>query len=1254
MESVNAHNKDTIPLSKTEQDAKTPTDFNPKKEFEKMVKHYLESNPVSIIDRKKPEMEIRFGTGKNAKPISKIDYDNIIITLYSAGFVCKNTDGMYSLRISNEYFDKTGTARTSNIRAEIVGIDMIKAYCETNNIQKLLDMPSTATYDREKIHFTQKTSIPVETRENGKHEMFRAVDFDDFGFRVAYQMEQIYTPHSQTTKDIINKWTETKKTFRHMNRVQFVHPDLPVKADLSIVRTSTKNAKKYGNRYIPTYTIQDAGVFMNEQHYEIELEIDNEMVGINTKYDTFDKLITAIRKTIRIILGALQGSNYPISFFESNRVINDYMELVYGKDHTIKRIMGKHFIGPSPVTLQMENVVDPTETTNVPCIRTNYCVTDKADGERRLMYIDKTGKIYMISTGMSVLYTGAYTENKEVFNTLLDGEHIVYDKNGNNVNVYACFDIYYRNGKSVREYPFMYSDEESETKHYRLLLLQKCVDLIHPKSIVSGNSGEKELKTPCSVFIKCKKFSIANNTKNIFECAAEILNEINMNTYEYNTDGLIYTPIHTGVGGEKEGHTGALQKITWHLAFKWKPVEYNTIDFLVSIKKDKSGRDEVHNYVDRNNAILTYKTLVLRCGFDRDRDGYIDPFNQLLHGTKKEEEGLKPTVKYQPAPFIPTTPYDAFASVCNVLVNIDVNGNLMMRTEEGDYFEDHTIVEFKYDITKENGWRWIPLRVRYDKTTELRQGLPNYGNSYNVANQNWKSIHNPVTEEMVRTGAGIPQYVEDDIYYNTRNVESNTKGLRDFHNRYIKRKLVLAVSQRKDNLIDFAVGKAGDLSKWIDAKLGFVFGIDVARDNIHNSLNGACARYLSKKEQSNIIPDALFVVGNSGLNIREGKAFNTDKDKQVANAVFGTGAKDMQLLGKNVYAQYGVGAKGFQVSSCQFAIHYFFENAKTLHEFARNVAECTSVGGHFIGTCYDGQTVFNMLKSKLKEESYAIYLGGQRIFEIKKMYDQTGFPDDETGLGYAIEVFQETIGKMFREYLVNFELLQRTMENYGFVLMTDEDAQNAGLISGSAMFRSMYESMIRENTENKQSVYGEAMNMVDEEKQISFLNRYFVFKKVREISSASMRRIQALLAKEDGGNESDDTSDDDRVGNIHFTRKRVDEAVDGESNEKKDGKEGKDSKSGAKDDGEGDDDDEYSGKNVIEILEHPKIEIDEYEPVAEVEETANEKEEKESNEKKTDSIQEVNIDMPKETAPFTLAPKSKVSERKIIRRAPKK
>ena len=73
--------------------------------------------------------------------------------------------------------------------------------------------------------------------------------------------------------------------------------------------------------------------------------------------------------------------------------------------------------------------------------------------------------------------------------------------------------------------------------------------------------------------------------------------------------------------------------------------------------------------------------------------------------------------------------------------------NYKMFTEDNEIVEDNTIVEFRYDVNKDQFWRWIPIRVRYDKTSEYRSGGKNYGNAYHVANSNWHTIHNPITKE---------------------------------------------------------------------------------------------------------------------------------------------------------------------------------------------------------------------------------------------------------------------------------------------------------------------------------------------------------------------------------------------------------------------------------------------------------------------------------------------------------------------------
>lgn len=1128
---------------------------DPKEGMNRVFEHYLASNPSISVTRKRPELEVRF-QGIGGAPITKMEYDSVIQHLYAAGFTTSNPTGTYILRIIPEYVDeRSGLTKLSNIRAEITGVDLIQEYCKTNSIQHLLNLPSTLSAKSNKIIFSQKTQIPINPND-ARGAKFRPVDNNDFRFRIGYQYENEFGPNGELVRSMIEskRWSDSKKVFRHLNRVRFSHPTLPIFADVTILRTSAKTGAKRPVM-IPQYTIQEAKVFQEPESYEVELEIDNSRVGIGMQYDKVAKLLEDVRKGIRIVLSAIQGTNYPIGESEMKNVIHCYQRLIHGEKYDPATNQFSSFIGPSSRTLQIENIVESEEMgmrPQTPNIRYGYTVTDKADGERKMLLVDESGKIFFIDMNMRVQFTGAITAEKKLYFSLFDGEHIKYDKTGKFINLFAAFDVYFINKKSTREFSFIHTPTTSQPpeeekakegerkKPTRWRIMSEAIDMLKHFSIMDKNrprktdTGVPEASTfnPCAIRVQCKEFYVASYGTDIFRKCGSILSKMRDGLFEYNTDGLIFTPAEYGVGGGPSEASGPLYKHTWDRSFKWKPAEFNTIDFLVRMKKDDKGKDfvgtefENGTYMDSNFTVNQYKTLVLHCGFDEKMHGYINPFQQLVDGdfAKKnaaidEDAEVRPESTYGARPFMPTNPADAKACLCNISLIDDGAGKSYMKTEEGDYFEENMVVEFRYDESRKGAWRWIPLRVRYDKTAQasalsgggggFRKKKQSFGNDFATANNNWYSIHNPITEYMLSTGDNIPKLesVGEDVYYNRKSSESTTKGLRDFHNLYVKMRLINGAANRKDSLIDFAVGKAGDLSKWRSARLGFVFGVDVSRDNIMNRVDGACARYLTESSKYSMF-DALFLHGNSAKNIRSGDAFDGHKEKIIARAVFGEGAKNREELGANVYNSYGIAKDGFHISSCQFALHYFFENVRTMHNFVRNVAECTRVGGVFVGTCWDGKTIFNLLRNKSCGDSFSITRYGTRIFQITRMYDYTAFPDDELSLGYSISVYQESIGQHIVEYLVNFEFFRRVMENYGFVLMNREEATQFGFPNGgTGMFEGLYYDMMDTVSREPTNRYGSAPDMTEDEKFISFLNRYFIFRKVRHVAAEKITKV---------------------------------------------------------------------------------------------------------------------------------------------------
>jgi hypothetical protein len=150
-----------------------------------------------------------------------------------------------------------------------------------------------------------------------------------------------------------------------------------------------------------------------------------------------------------------------------------------------------------------------------------------------------------------------------------------------------------------------------------------------------------------------------------------------------------------------------------------------------------------------------------------------------------------------------------------------------------------------------------------------------------------------------------------------------------------------------------------------------------------------------------------------------------------------------------------------------------------------------------------------LLQDKNNGESMTIMKNDRKIYEITKMYDQTGFPDEEMSLGYAINVYQESINQTFREYLVNFDYFTRIMDDYGFILVTKEEATKMNLPDGSGLFSDLFAQMqqeVKHNSKRNQD-YGAALYMSPEEKRISYMNRYFVFKKVRSVDAKKMADV---------------------------------------------------------------------------------------------------------------------------------------------------
>ena len=1161
------------PQSSRAAPASTTTSQQQKDMFNILTQKYLDN--VLNRDDGISELEVKFGT-KNIKQITKNDFDNVLKKLISSGFRISMSQE-YSLKIQSEFTDEnTGKTKLSDVRAEIYGLSDIQKYCRTDSLEDL------------NYRFVKKSAAMEGS------EYIRPLSIDDFNFRISYQKERIIPTASGLAQSILSNWQNNKKIFRYLNRTTLVHDNFPFHIDISIVKESHRR----DGYMTPEYTFKSAQITACDPKYEIEIEMDNKAVGPGTRLQNGIVVADILRTGIKLVLAGMQGTNFPVSYHELGVVAKQYYYMLYPHEKERKsgegqgqgqtyideniKLIPHHFIGPSSYTLQVLNIAPVNPDCTIPNIRTNYSVTDKADGMRKMLYIAPNGRIYLINTNMDMEFTGAVSQEEKLYNTLIDGEHILHNKYGEYINLFAAFDIYFMGGNDVRQNAFInISIEEQNIMRARESLMRDPEDIdaeeefkrrqaqqnefgsaeaqfesapSASKSRASkargGGGGEGEAPEGAGagagavsttrnpeasrielmkqaiqamniravvqgeivpIKIHVKKFEVISGEKNIFMCCKTIISGQKAGVYEYNTDGLIFTPTNTGVASNKIGVAGPMHKVTWDLSFKWKPLNQNTIDFLITTKKNQTTMtDFVGNIFEggidtlRSDQLQQYKTIILRVGYDERKHGYLNPCAAIIDDKIPSASDVDLEEGYKPLPFYPTNPYDPDTHICNIPLREDENGVAQMFTAENEIFDDETIIEFSYDASRPKHWQWVPQRVRYDKTSEYRKGIKNYGNAYHVANNNWYSIHNPISEEMITMGENIPdELADDDIYYNrsSGSGDSYTRSMRDFHNLFVKRLLITKVAAKGNTLIDYAVGKAGDFPKWIDAKLSFVLGIDLSKDNIENRLDGACARFLNYRKKFHSMPYALFVNGNSNVNIKSGQAIFSEKGKQIVHALFNEGPKDEGLLGKGVYRQYGKAADGFNISSCQFALHYFFETIEKLNNFIKNLSECTKVDGYFIGTCYDGNVMFNALRSVEKGNSITLRIKDTKVWEVTKDYSKTTFDNDISCVGYAIDVFQDSINKTIKEYLVNFTYFTQLMEYYGFQLVKREDAVALGLPNGAGMFSELFAKMEQdvEQDRRQKNRYGGATFMTPIEKQISFYNRYFVFKKVANV-----------------------------------------------------------------------------------------------------------------------------------------------------------
>lgn len=872
------------------------------------------------------------------------------------------------------------------------------------------------------------------------------IDYENYNIRFSLNNEIPQGNILNKNKDLLLS-DSYEKVYRLKNRYSIKTADNLFLIDMTAIKMG------FGRSFKESNTLKSL------PHYEIEIEY----VGKNVELDS-NEIVLKLLSHCEIILTLLQNGNTLLSNKLITNVKNYYNKLVNNKYD--------NFIAASPVTLHREHLFKNDEIKN---IYGKYAVTLKADGERNFLIVYKSdnendnGKIFIFNNNYNFLYTGYKDPNW--IGTLIECEYISDDK-----ELYM-YDILFSKGEDVRKKYLIDVQKDMKTSNTRLDILD---------SFLKSKTRELDDSNK-SIKILNKKYlqSVRNDGSDIFQKAKEIWDTRKYATY--HVDGIIFVPKYEYY---------PMKSGTWPSLFKWKPAYLNTIDFLIKVMKDNNNKDIKNPYitiVDRPDGkhetmLKQYKTVQL----------YVTGQKNVYINQKQIKQNI-------PVLFNPFNLDDKNSELYNL-------AKLFIEDDEKIYaidpltnqkveIYDDIIVEFGYDDTKENGYKWLPYRFRTDKTNLYKNGKEMYGNSEYVANDNFKAINLPITEEMITTGVipiDISQIDVNQKPYFDRDANNNGKRERfpyqNFHNHYIKYQLLYFSSPAylqelkygvQGKILDLCCGNGKDITKIKRAKYAEIVGIDYDYKNIKEA----------QEWYKNMIPmpkpKAYFVRGDSSKLIWPVQACGfTDGDKIK--------------IREYIPAKYL-----FDTVSLQFCFHYFFESEITLRSIIQNMNDNLKIGGFVIGTTFDGERIYNALKSN--DSISGKTSTGETMWKIDKKFTSTKleFTNKKPNFGKKIDVLVKTIGVPHVEYLVNFKYLDKIMEEYGFskVMLKPFEEYHQELLLNKNLMDLTPKELEKDVLAAKQ--------MSPDEKAFSFFSSGFIYKKEHNSSDLLIKKLVELIEKKD-------------------------------------------------------------------------------------------------------------------------------------------
>lgn len=734
-----------------------------------------------------------------------------------------------------------------------------------------------------------------------------------FDYKVVLSQETIIDPYTITNIKLIR--------FKYRYSIQLT--DWRIDITLNYSLNNIDDIKNVKSRFFSTDDSRPDMSFVSN----IELEIERTTMDRISDSDIHD----IINEIFNII-----DKDYMDSVVYQQMIYN-VATLLFGSNESYKY---KSSFGLK----QMYSKVKDLTKNNLPNVQNSlgeYYITDKADGERAIIYIVDNYIHYLTHKLATIEISNKQSNDKQQI-IILDAEII-------NGKAYI-FDVLYINNKNLVADKAILSERLSYMS--KVISMYKYHD-IAAKSLIKLDNDLDKSKKILTEYIKYA------------------------DKLPYKRDGYIMSP-NVAYRDMVSLKIKNLEDITIDFLLVKVPDEYIKIEPYISILnrykdnklKDKSkkqsknkSKNESKNETKVNltfyflfNGITTINLSRLKM---KKVKGYDTLFKDMFITNKQ----------YIPIQFSPSSNPLAYCYIHDENDENNINDNNL----------NFRVCEMFYSI-KDN--QWSIRKIREDRDVEVKRGNY-YGNDFMIAETIYESYYNPVLiEDLYKSTSDYFAVHNNPLYKLMRNYNSGVKSylMKEFGN---KSDIKVA--------IDLGSGKGQDMQRYI--KFDKVLFIDKDAAAIQELIS-------RKKTMRN---DLLVHTITTDLTIDY---------KQTVDKIHQIGYQRVPFV------------------VCNMSIHYLVSSELQLKNFVNLVDNIITVGGHFLFTCFNGQTVFDLLENSNGE--YTAHEEEVLKYNIKREYKSNSLQ-----FGQKINVLLPfSNGQYYEETLVPIELVIELFKkmNYSLVL----------------------------------------------------------------------------------------------------------------------------------------------------------------------------------------------------------------------------